>query len=504
MKPLDNKAWDEWQAENTGRLLQIVKELQDHRDLMDRGVYRLVNVLEPARHEPRTVALVAGMLDAFYGREVTRVGKDKVGSWRNYKVFLEHAIQEYVKRPVGKGMQFKHSELTDILTNDPQFSGWSYNEWTDQRLKDISNREDTRAIPSERTARNENSLRNVRLDVSVKYGKEASERAVYDAVMQVALQRKFNPVQDLISAQSWDGEPRLSRFAPEVLGATRPIDSIYARRCFIGAVARAYEPGCKLDTIWILQGGQGARKSSLWKIMAFGDDYFHSNVIDPENKDAFLVLLSAWIVEWQEIDATTNKRDYTSMKNFLSNSTDKFRPPYGRDVITAPRRAVFVGSANPPEMLNDPTGSRRFWITPVGKKIDLKLAEKWRAQLWAEAKETYGNGKFNPDVPVPTSEQWWLTDEEQAMSDEANGHHQVTDTSVDAARETLHSMYHEAVHTRRDEGGVVDIRLKDLMTRAGLEWARVPRSVTHMLREEGFERHRYTDCNVWRGRLKTR
>jgi predicted P-loop ATPase len=34
-------------------------------------------------------------------------------------------------------------------------------------------------------------------------------------------------------------------------------------RCtMIGAVARAYEPGCKLDTVLMLEGAQGKKKSS--------------------------------------------------------------------------------------------------------------------------------------------------------------------------------------------------------------------------------------------------
>ena len=62
-------------------------------------------------------------------------------------------------------------------------------------------------------------------------------------------------------------------------------------------------------------------------------------------------------------------------------------------MISLPRRCVFGGSANPREILVDPTGNRRFWVLPVGEGIEVDLLRIWRDQLWAEAVAHYHNGE---------------------------------------------------------------------------------------------------------------
>jgi predicted P-loop ATPase len=39
------------------------------------------------------------------------------------------------------------------------------------------------------------------------------------------------------------------------------------KRTLIGAVARAFNPGCKHDTACVIMGDQGAYKSSFWQCL---------------------------------------------------------------------------------------------------------------------------------------------------------------------------------------------------------------------------------------------
>jgi predicted P-loop ATPase len=98
----------------------------------------------------------------------------------------------------------------------------------------------------------------------------------------------------------------------------------------------------------------------------------------------------------------TGRHDMSRIKAFMSSTQDKFRPPFGRHPVTHKRSAVIVGTTNREEFLHDPSGSRRFWVLPVGK-LNLGLVRENREQLWAEAV-----ADFRAGAP------YWLTpDEEQ-------------------------------------------------------------------------------------------
>ena len=94
-----------------------------------------------------------------------------------------------------------------------------------------------------------------------------------------------------------------------------------------------------------------------------------------------------------------------AVKKFLSRQTDRFRPPYGRNVIEAPRRVVLSGTINPEgnPYLRDPTGARRYWPLQVGR-ISLDAILRDRDQLWAEAVALYRGG-------TP----WWVQADEREV-----------------------------------------------------------------------------------------
>jgi predicted P-loop ATPase len=79
-----------------------------------------------------------------------------------------------------------------------------------------------------------------------------------------------------------------------------------------------------------------------------------------------------------------------AVKAFFSTRNDTFRPPFGRHVITSPRRNAFGGTTNEEQYLIDPTGNRRFLCIKLeDKDVDIKALQKDRDQLWAEAVVLY-------------------------------------------------------------------------------------------------------------------
>jgi predicted P-loop ATPase len=222
---------------------------------------------------------------------------------------------------------------------------------------------------------------------------------VRNAILTVAHQNHFSPPYNYVKGLEWDGVKRLTDWPMTYLGAA---NTIYARttgrKWMISAVARICEPGCKVDSVLILEGPQGIGKSSALRSLAGA--WFTDQLPSLSDKDAALQVTNGiWIMELQELDILL-KWSASKVKAFFSQTSDRFRPPYGRHVEEFPRQVVFAGTINGDYYLKDETGGRRFWPIRCGK-IDLEALKRDRDQLWAEAMLAYSQG-----------EPWWLESRE--------------------------------------------------------------------------------------------
>lgn len=226
---------------------------------------------------------------------------------------------------------------------------------------------------------------------------------VRDALWAVAQERSYSPVADYLRSIRWDREPRIHRLLGEVLGcAEHETHQLYLRRFMVSAVARALDPGCKVDTTLVLVGEQGAKKSSFFKLL-FGAKWFGDSPIPIGDKDAAILLRTVWGYEAAEME-DLSKRTSEAVKQFLSTAADLYRGLWERNARFKPRHAVLCGSTNRTQFLTDETGHRRFWplLVPKDHVICLDLVEEWRDQLWAEAVAAHRAG-----------ERWWFDRQEE-------------------------------------------------------------------------------------------
>ena len=230
-----------------------------------------------------------------------------------------------------------------------------------------------------------------------------SSGTVHEAVAFVARDNPFNPLQDYLDGLVWDGKPRVENWLSAYLGVeANAYTRVVGKKWLIGAIARAYEPGCKNDNLLILEGEQGAGKSASLRVLA-GGEWFTDHVPDLGNKDAQAQIDGIWIAEISELAAMKGAKSLEKIKAFVTHQVDRYRAPYARNPEDHPRTTVFAGTVNPDGTgyLTDQTGNRRFWPVKVGK-VDLPALAADRDQIWAESVQLYIDG-----------EQWWLTAEEQ-------------------------------------------------------------------------------------------
>lgn len=241
------------------------------------------------------------------------------------------------------------------------------------------------------------------------YGVEWNLSDCRNAAQLVGQANGFHPVRDYLDSCVWDGVDRCEMLFAGYFGARGNAEYLAAIsvRWLISAVARIYDPGCKVDTLPILEGAQGLKKSSA--LRALGGEWFSDTGLPIGEKDAFEQLKGRWIIELAELDSLS-KAEASATKAFISGQVDTYRAAYARRAVAVRRSCVFAGSVNPDGIgyLKDATGNRRFWPVECGE-IDLASIVTHRDQLWAEAKVRYKGGQ-----------KWWMdTEELEALCKEA-------------------------------------------------------------------------------------
>lgn len=312
-----------------------------------------------------------------------------------------------------KGWRSDAWALSELLLRDRRLLGVTYfDEFAGFPMLARSLREafDDRSAPTTVGRLSDAHLQAVARWFGRSWGLRLDARSVAAAVAGWAGATRRNPVKErlLELRATWDGTPRLDGWLERYCHAETddegrdigPYVRAVGARWLIGVVARAMEPGCKNDSMLVLEGRQGARKSSAVRAIAEAIDvncFREGFSLGGAGKDDLIALRGRLIIEWGELSGM-GKRDREHLKNFLTQQTDSYREVYGVTESDWPRTAVFCGTTNEAHYLADSTGNRRFWPVRVGR-IDLDRLRKDAPQLVGEAVARYQEGA-----------RWWFDD----------------------------------------------------------------------------------------------
>lgn len=242
------------------------------------------------------------------------------------------------------------------------------------------------------------------------WGFDAKVPMVEDAVELLARTVGRNPVTDRLNelAVAWDGRPRLEAWlvdycrADTQAGGGRDITkyvSAVGARFLIQAVARAYQPGCQADSMLILEGRQGARKSTAVRVLceAVAPDAFLGgfSLGSQSEQHTLMSLAGKWLGEWGELNGLT-RHEAEAVKNFLTRPVDTYKMPYDRLHTNHRRTITFVASTNEGTYLRDLSGNRRMWPVKVGV-VDIDRLRQDAGQIIGESVARYRAGA-----------RWWI------------------------------------------------------------------------------------------------
>jgi putative DNA primase/helicase len=217
----------------------------------------------------------------------------------------------------------------------------------------------------------------------------------------VAYENKYHPVKNYLDHLKPVTGMQEIRKLIKTLKLSNGDDSEYAEmlivKWLVSCVAAIYEDDFRSQGALTLQGKGGIMKSSWFRKIIPKKHWFRGEFVglDVGNRDSVQKAIKYWICELAELESTL-KKDFVSLKGFITSEYDEYRAAYERRFEKHPRRTVFCSTVNSVEFIKDDTGDRRFWVLEIDE-IDMDT-EIDTEKLWAEVLSLYRSGEtYWPD-----------------------------------------------------------------------------------------------------------
>ena len=385
-----------------------------------------------------------------------------------------------------------------VFQHDPLLSGAiAYNLLTDRT--DIVKPIGYERSPS--SSMTDTDMKYIRLYLEENYDL-TSEKKIMDAADLAAHQNSYHPVRDYLSSLTWDGTERIRYCLHHFLGAEADEYTFQALRLFLlGAIHRAFRPGCKFEVMLCLVGGQGAGKSTFFRLLAGKDEWFSDDLRKLDDENVYRKLQGHWIIEMSEMIATASAKSIEEIKSFLSRQKEVYKIPYETHPADRLRQCVFGGTSNAMDFLPlDRSGNRRFLpvqVCPEQAEVhileDEAASRTYLQQGWAEAMTIYRAGgwklTFSPEMVRYLKEH----QKDFMPEDTKAGMIQAFLDSYTGNTVCSKQLYKEALNHAFDEPKQWEIReINEIMNQCVTGWPYFsnPRSFAGYGRQKGWERER--------------
>ena len=247
-------------------------------------------------------------------------------------------------------------------------------------------------------------MKYIRLYLEETYGL-TSEKKIADAIgICAADANSYHPIRDYLNGLVM-GRDRAYPLLPAALSGSRHRQLHLCKPCGCSCWEPStghFCPGCKFEVMLCLVGGQGAGKSTFFRLLAVKDEWFSDDLRKLDDDNVYRKLQGHWIIEMSEMIATANAKSIEEIKSFLSRQKEVYKIPYETHPEDRLRQCVFGGTSNALDFLPlDRSGNRRFlpvMVYPGQAEVhildDEAASRAYIEQVWAEAMTTYKSGDF--------------------------------------------------------------------------------------------------------------
>ncbi len=388
---------------------------------------------------------------------------------------VEEVRNHLIQNEKGQVLQ-RFENYVAALMADPVLSGAiKLNKMTDhvEVIKDLGWKRNTDALT-------DTDLRYLRLYLEENYDL-GNPKNIQEAVELVANEAQFHPFIDIMESLEWDGEERIRHCLHKYLGVPEDDYSYEVLKLFMmGLLERQYHPGCKFDYIPVLVGGQGAGKSTFFRLLAVKDDWFSDDLKKLNDDNVYRKMHGHVIIEMSEMLSIGNATSIEEIKAFASRQRETYKDPYDKYAKDRPRQCVFGGTTNRMDFLPlDRTGNRRFLPILVNMDNadthllnDEAASREYTMQMWAEAMVMYKNHDYELKFPDSLQDQLLALQKECMPDDSLAGIIQVFLDNYDEGDYvcTL-QLYREALNHPYDKPNNRESReLNDIMNNSVIGW----------------------------------
>ena len=346
---------------------------------------------------------------------------------------------------------------------------------------------------------NDTDLNYLMLHLEDKYGL-TSEKKIQKAISIIADCNKYHPIRDYLNSLEWDGTERIRYALSRFLGADENEYTYECLRLFMsGAISRVFKPGCKFEVMLCLVGGQGAGKSSFFRLLAVKDEWFSDDLKKIDDDNVYRKMQGHWIIEMSEMIATANARSIEEIKSFISRPKETYKVPYETHPADRLRQCVFGGSSNTMDFLPlDRSGNRRFLPIMVHpERAEVHILEDEAASrafidmMWAEAMFIYRNFPFKLTLSKEMAKELRELQRQFMPEDTKAGLIQSFLDNFDGTQVCSKLIYAEALNHPFDEPKQWEIReINEIMNNSITGWKAFsnPRIFVGYGRQRGWER----------------
>jgi predicted P-loop ATPase len=272
-----------------------------------------------------------------------------------------------------------------------QFDIEAFEIWLRERFP-IKKNEVTRFYEMQGKQLEQSDINTIYIDAKKQFPKVS--RDIVESVIFSNYTPSYNPIKSYFESLKWDGIDHIAKLAESINSNTGTEEyREFGLRAWLIGIVESILKGKPNILCLVLAGKQNTGKSTFFTrlLPEHLKRYFAMSQLDRGKDDEILMCQSLLIFD--DEFSGKSKQDAKHMKRILSAPSFTLREPYGRNNVTLKRIATLCGTCNELDVLNDPTGNRRFIVFEVVGQFDYKLYNSIdKNQLFAQCVELVNNG----------------------------------------------------------------------------------------------------------------